>query len=193
MAPAEKRRRLPTLIDRGLGLLEVILPCDDRDDPMASLPPGQRDPGGFWFPAGYIQPADIFTPAQRKLQAKQRQVQGRRVKRSPSPVIPGKAVPSAPDTTPSRPYDHPGGSPAARPGGVGAAAEGAGVVGPTDRRLPLPAPTPEAPEAVLSLRQVPSGHHAPPAALALRSSMPEPERVRVIAPLPLVDSQKGSD
>jgi hypothetical protein len=189
----EKRRRLPTLIDRGLGLLEVILPSGDHDDPVTSLPPGQRDPGGFWFPAAYIRPADIFTPAQRKLQAKQRQVQRRRLKSSPSPVVPGSAGTSAAGTTPSRPYVPSGGGPAARPGRAGEAAEGAGVVGPADRRLPLPAPSPEAPEAILALRQVPPGYHAPSAALPVRSSLPDPERARVIAPLPIVDSHKGSD
>src|SRR3989338_8908694 len=85
MAPARRRRRLPTLIDRGLGLLEVVLPIGHAETMISTLPEGQRDPGGFWFPAGYDQPGDIFTPQQRKLQAKQRQVQGRRVRSRPPP------------------------------------------------------------------------------------------------------------
>lgn len=200
MAPMEKRRRLPTVIDRGLGLLEVILPSAGDDDPLTPLPPGQRDPGGFWFPAGYIQPADIFTPAQRKLQAKQRQVQRRRLK-SPAtspPVVPGSMGTSAADATPSRPHAPPVGGPAARSEPIAAAAQGTGVVEPADRRLPLPAPSPEAPQSILSLRQAPLGHHAPQADLTVLSSLPDPERARVIAPLPIVplpivDSRKGSD
>ena len=62
MAPARKRRRLPTLIDRGIGLLEVILPHGSADDPISTLPEGQRDTAGFWFPSGYTRPGDIFTP-----------------------------------------------------------------------------------------------------------------------------------
>src|SRR5882672_6025556 len=79
MAPARRRRRLPTVIDRGLGLLEVVLPVGSMDSLISTLPDGQRDPGGFWFPLGYDQPGDIFTPQQRRLQAKQRQVQSRRL------------------------------------------------------------------------------------------------------------------
>ncbi len=80
MAPASKRRRLPTLVNRGLGLLEVILPCGPGDDLLSTLPEGQRDAGGFWFPSGYAQPGDIFTPERRKLQAKQQQVQRHRIR-----------------------------------------------------------------------------------------------------------------
>src|SRR5262245_27921348 len=77
MAPARKHRRPPPeLIEQGIGLLEALLPKDPDDE--SPLPPGQRDPCGFWFPAGYLEPGDIFTAAQRQLQAKQRQVQRRR-------------------------------------------------------------------------------------------------------------------
>src|ERR1041384_961905 len=81
MARARKRRKLPTLIDRGMGLLEVILPYGDQDQAGTFLPEGQRDTGGFWYPSGYTQPGDIFTPAQRKLQDKQREVQRHRLRR----------------------------------------------------------------------------------------------------------------
>src|SRR5436309_15134498 len=50
MSPARKRRRLPTLIDRGLGLLEVIVhrgPCDEL---MTLLHVRHMDGGGFWIP-----------------------------------------------------------------------------------------------------------------------------------------------
>jgi hypothetical protein len=96
MAPARKRRRLPTLIDRGLGLLEVILPRGAQSDPVTALPAGQRDSGGFWYPAGYAQPGDIFTPAQRRLQAKQRQVQRVRVMK-PAAGESGQATPGPAD------------------------------------------------------------------------------------------------
>src|SRR5436309_8297334 len=104
MAPARKRRKLPTLIDRGLGLLEVILPRGSQDDPVSTLPPGQRDTGGFWFPTGYTEPGDIFTPAQRRLQAKQRLVQRHRHESIPAaPPIVSRSKAIATDTTPSRP------------------------------------------------------------------------------------------
>src|SRR5207245_2854129 len=89
MSPVKNRRRLPTLINRGLGLLEVIMPCGSSDPEESALPPGQRDTSGFWFPAGYDTPADIFTPLQRELQENQRRIQRRRVgskRRPPAPA-----------------------------------------------------------------------------------------------------------
>ncbi|MFQ5876415.1 MAG: hypothetical protein ACE5JH_01800 [Acidobacteriota bacterium] len=80
MSPGKKRRRrLPTTVDRGLGLLEVIMPDGVPDELRGPLPPGRRDPSGFWYPARYRTPADIFSPAQRKLQENQRRIQRRRV------------------------------------------------------------------------------------------------------------------
>src|SRR6185295_11389409 len=102
MSPASRRRKLPTLIDRGLGLLEVVLPVGSVDSLISTLPDGQRDPGGFWFPVGYDQPGDIFTPQQRSLQAKQRQVQARRLgSRARHTVVVSKGTAAA-DTSASR-------------------------------------------------------------------------------------------
>ncbi len=75
MAPVKRRRRLPTLVNRGLGLLEVILPRGGSESVASPLPEGRRDDSGFWYPTGYDQPGDIFTPQQRRLQAKQRAIQ----------------------------------------------------------------------------------------------------------------------
>lgn len=97
MSPVKTRRRLPTLVDRGLGLLEVILPCGASSSDESALPPGQRDNSGFWFPAGYDKPADIFTPLQRELQENQRRIQRRRVQaksRPGGPVTTERAVPA---------------------------------------------------------------------------------------------------
>ena len=78
---ANTRRRAKKQSERGLGLLEMI---SSSEEPDSTLPPGQRDAGGFWYPSGYVDPGDIFTPAQRKLQAKQRQVQRHRLDRPSS-------------------------------------------------------------------------------------------------------------
>src|SRR2546422_9903748 len=106
MTPARRRRRLPTLIDRGLGLLEVILPGGSGDDRLSTLPEGQRDSGGFWFPPGYGRPGDIFTPEQRKLQAKQRQAQPqrRRAREDAPPIVSRSQGPAAAHTAPSPPH-----------------------------------------------------------------------------------------
>jgi hypothetical protein len=171
MARATKRRKLPTLIDRGMGLLEVILPHGSHDDTVLTLPPGQRDTGGFWFPEGYTQPGDIFTPAQRKLQAKQRQVQRHRLKGQPvpPPIVSGSEGTAAADTTPSRPHAPPDSC----TGGL------------ADRPLPLPAPSREAPEVRLD--------HTRPAASVVRSTLTAPPQARAMAPGPVVDSREGSD
>lgn len=97
MSPVKRRRQLPTLINRGLGLLEVILPRGSSDDSETVLPPGQRDSSGFWFPAGYSEPCEIFSPIQRELQANQRRIQKRRIATRMSPPPPaGGSAPSDP-------------------------------------------------------------------------------------------------
>lgn len=97
MSPVKRRRQLPTLINRGLGLLEVILPRGSSDDGETVLPPGQRDASGFWFPAGYSEPAEIFSAIQRQLQANQRRIQKRRVATRMSPPGPAaEPVPTEP-------------------------------------------------------------------------------------------------
>jgi len=79
---------MPTLINRGLGLLEVIMPRGYTDDDESCLPPGQRDGSGFWFPEGYDRPGEIFTTEQRKMQAMQRQIQRRRCTPVEAPAFP---------------------------------------------------------------------------------------------------------
>ena len=171
MARARKRRKLPTLIDRGMRLLEVILPHGSHDGTVSSLPPGQRDTGGFWFPEGYTQPGDIFTPAQRKLQAKQRQVQRHRVTGQPvpPPIVAGSEGTAAADTTPSRPHAPPDPSNEEM----------------ADRPLPLPALSLEAPEVWMD-----PARHADPVG---RTTLTATAWARAHAPGPLVDSREGSD
>jgi hypothetical protein len=36
------------------------------------VPEGHRDADGFWFPQGYASPSELFTPQQRRAQARQR-------------------------------------------------------------------------------------------------------------------------
>jgi hypothetical protein len=49
------------------------------------LPPGQRDRDGFWFPAGREDPADLFTPQQRRAQERQRELHRTRGKEPKPP------------------------------------------------------------------------------------------------------------
>lgn len=78
MSPVKRHRRIPTVVNRGLGLLEVIMPGGLADEGERALPPGQRDASGFWYPAGYERPSDLFTPAQRQMQVAQRRIQRQR-------------------------------------------------------------------------------------------------------------------
>ncbi len=96
MSPVKKRRRLPTLINRGLGLLEVVLPQHPAEDLEGVLPPGQRDSNGFWLPKGCREPGDLFSPAQRRQQRDQRRIQRRRlrVRRRSDPDTQDREVPS---------------------------------------------------------------------------------------------------
>ncbi len=187
MAPARRQLRLPTLIDRGLGLLEVILPLGPGETTISTLPEGQRDTVGFWFPVGYDHPGDIFTPQQRKLQAKQRQVQGRRVRsRQCQPVIvSGSEGTAAADTSPSRPHAPPADRQTAAAGPDSGTEEAL-----ADRSVPLPSPSPEAgpgdlPAASRKSREFPVSDIRPP--------LPDTSRVRAPAPRGIVDSPKGSD
>ena len=92
MGQVKRRRRYPTVVNRGLGLLEVILPRGGSDDPACTVPPGQRDESGFWFPVGYTRPGDIFTAQQRRLQEKQRAIQKERRLRPPEPAQDGRPL-----------------------------------------------------------------------------------------------------
>lgn len=187
MAPARRRRRLPTLIDRGLGVLEVVLPAGSEASLISTLPDGQRDPGGFWYPLGYEQPGDIFTPQQRRLQAKQRQVQTRRLgsRDHGSIVVSGSKGTGTADTSPSRPHA----PPQARLDEMTGDASGmeAGLV---DRSLPLPSPSLEA-----DLGPSRSGPRTsrPGTFRQARPPLPDEPGARDQALRALVDSSKGSD
>src|SRR5438445_648925 len=191
MAPAKKRRRLPTLIDRGLGLLEVILPSGPGDDLFSTLPEGQRDTGGFWFPNGYTRPGDIFTPAQRKLQAKQRQVQRHRVRSQDSvpPIVSGSRGTAAADTGPPRPHAPPAVRPAAPARPAASPHEGALA----ERTLPLPTPSPEAPEAGPRTHPHSAVASTSPPSCGARVLADEPPAIRAETCGPIVDSRRGSE
>jgi hypothetical protein len=47
------------------------------------MPEGRRDRDGFWFPSAYETPGELFTPQQRKAQARQRAV-----RRTPGALTP---------------------------------------------------------------------------------------------------------
>lgn len=188
MASAMKRRRLPTLIDRGLGLLDVILPRGVQCDPLTALPAGQRDSGGFWFPAGYSHPGEIFTAAQRRLQAKQRQVQRvRNGRRGKAPAIAPESERAAaseppPADSPLEP-DIPDVGPAAM--------ESATASGLADRPVPLPPPAFEAPRGIDSPQPARMKSRTSPGPLPARYPGRQPQPA---APQPpVVDSRKGSD
>jgi hypothetical protein len=105
MASVKRRRSLPTVVDRGLGLLEIILPRGGSESGDSGLS-GQLDASGFWFPSGYRMPGDIFTPEQRRMQDKQRAVQRRR--HMGRPQTPSHASDGlVPDATPSAPHAPP--------------------------------------------------------------------------------------
>jgi hypothetical protein len=67
--PARPRRRDDPAPARGGGSLEP--PADGDAPPM---PDGRRDGDGFWFPSAYATPEELFTPQQRKAQARQRAI-----------------------------------------------------------------------------------------------------------------------
>ena len=181
MAPAMKRRRLPTLIDRGLGLLEVILPRGAACDPLTALPSGQRDSGGFWFPAGYSHPGEIFTAAQRRLQAKQRQVQRvRHGKRAQAPAIAPAAERPLSDS--ALESDHPD----VRPGAMESALAASGLA---DRAVPLPLPAFEAPGGIDS----PGRMQLRTSPVPLSAQYPDRQPQRAAPQPAIVDSRKGSD
>jgi hypothetical protein len=190
MSPVKRRRRLPTVIDRGLGLLEVILPRGISESSGSSLPPGQRDDSGFWFPAGYDRPGDIFSPLQRELQETQRRIQRRRLSK-PSPAVVRGGEDGAPlrerssaeapaldaDRSPLRLKGTPAGREDPSPGEI---------------PVPLPAPLPE------SFVASPQGGPRPPS-LSSRRSRPDAEAPLLPdADVPArrsrsVDSREGSD
>lgn len=191
MAPARNRRRLPTPIDRGIGLLEVILPRGTPSETVTALPAGQRDSGGFWFPAGYSHPGDIFTPAQRRLQAKQRQVQlvrhGKRAKPPANAPEPERLAqterPQTDSVSASELSD-------ARAVVVASASAASGLA---DRALPLPPPAFEAPGRDDSPLLGGTRTRPTPATLAAASQYVDRQPQRAAPPPVVVDSRKGSD
>lgn len=179
MSPVKNRRRLPTLVNRGLGLLEVILPRGTSETEESALPPGKRDSSGFWFPAGYSGPADIFTPLQRELQENQRRIQRRRVRSNGGTRVDAGATNAGPRGGKSAAAHAPSAIPVANPDGpVRFEAETSMPLPPlqTESRLPQP-PAPEA------------GLRAPAGPPLLPGSDPRgPRTARLV-----VDSREGSD
>lgn len=175
MAPVRRRRRLPTLIDRGLGLLEVFLPSGSEPEATdLPLPEGRRDEAGFWFPARFRKPSEIFSVQQRRLQAKQREVQRRRRDPGRAPAPPAaRHVATRLDAA--------------------AGPETAAGLSPSEVAVPLPPPLYETPPR---MRQRSSPHPRPlPGAMLnppIESDRPEPGRPATRVPL-VVDSGKASD
>jgi hypothetical protein len=66
--PAHPRRRDDTAPARAGRSIERL--ADGETPPM---PEGHRDCDGFWFPAAYATPVELFTAQQRRAQARQRE------------------------------------------------------------------------------------------------------------------------
>ena len=91
MAVARSRRQTGDMDER-LGLLEIARAHAMLDQGETSLPPGQRDASGFWYPAGYSDPLSLFTPHQRSLQQKQRLLKSRGSRPAGPPARPSVDV-----------------------------------------------------------------------------------------------------
>jgi hypothetical protein len=143
MSPVRRRRRLPTLINRGLGLLEVILPGGAPEGMESALPPGQRDDTGFWFPAGYDQPSALFSPLQKQLQAKQRRIQKGRARARIESLAAEQDRGRHPEgaDAPDRPPD--GAEVSRPPVPPPSGEEGGGSGGEAEREIPVPLPPPQ--------------------------------------------------
>src|SRR5262245_26770226 len=73
MTVADNRRQTPRRRER---YPYARRPNGSKSPPIDDehlLPPGRRDPSGFWIPVGYDFPEELFSPQQRRLQEKQRQ------------------------------------------------------------------------------------------------------------------------
>jgi hypothetical protein len=123
-------------VNRGLGLLEVVLPRGGGEGGDGILPAGRRDDSGFWYPARFATPGDIFTPQQRRLQARQREVQRRR--RRPRVAFPAAGAAAA---APGAPGDRAVPLPAPIPEAGGSGPPGRGRPRPTFRDQLLPPPS----------------------------------------------------
>jgi hypothetical protein len=106
MSLSRGRRRPPDHESEGFGLLEIARAHAGEEAPSV-LPPGRRDPSGFWIPSTCREPRELFTPHQRSLQEKQRSVQ--RTRRIASPATAptcepeGKTVPLPPQQSDAPP------------------------------------------------------------------------------------------
>jgi hypothetical protein len=67
------------------GLLSILGAAVAGEEPESTLPPGRRDASGFWYPAHYREPRELFSAHQRSLQEKQRDVHRRRRSAEPLP------------------------------------------------------------------------------------------------------------
>ncbi len=196
MSPIKRRRRYPTVIDRGLGLLEVILPRGASESGESFLPPGQRDTSGFWYPAGYDKPGDIFSPLQRELQENQRRIQKRRLQTNPRPPLPAGgdgtmtvhgSSGGAHSPPPERPQSRTSDPPSSR--------AQVQAPGSSDTRMPLPPPLPEAslphPDASSPIPH--TAPRRPPLAAPRRFSDPEaPLLPNADVPMPRARAAGGS-
>jgi len=93
MSLSGSRRRPPEREPEGFGLLQIARARAGEEAPSV-LPPGRRDPSGFWIPETCREPRELFTPHQRSLQEKQRSVQ--RSRRTAAPAT----SPSSPTCEP---------------------------------------------------------------------------------------------
>jgi hypothetical protein len=51
------------------------------------MPEGRRDRDGFWYPLAYATPAELFTPQQRRAQARQREARRGGALTPPGPSV----------------------------------------------------------------------------------------------------------
>jgi hypothetical protein len=100
MMPVGRSGRCLSRAGQQLGLLEIARTRGLGAGGATTLPPGQRDASGFWFPAGYRTPMDLFTPRQRSLQAKQRALKPGRARRPPGQARSAGQVSPAAETAP---------------------------------------------------------------------------------------------
>ncbi len=90
MPLSRSRRRPPEREPESFGLLEIARAHTGDEEPTV-LPPGRRDPSGFWIPATCREPRELFSAHQRSLQEKQRSVQ--RHRRAAAAVTPQTCEP----------------------------------------------------------------------------------------------------
>ena len=62
-------------------------PIEGSGDAAPPMPEGRRDRDGFWYPAAYGTPAELFTPQQRRAQARQREARRGGALTPPGPSV----------------------------------------------------------------------------------------------------------